>query len=159
MRVLAVRTAPTGKGRTVSGYAAVFNQPMSGDTEIIRPDAFRRTLESGVNIRALYNHDDMALLGTTKAGTLRLREDSHGLAFDLDLPDTTCGRDVLELVTRGDIAGCSFGFYVRGESVVNGVRELHDVELAEITLTPCPAYPQTQVSVRSDNRKRWLETC
>ncbi len=160
MRKIETR-ALSGNGKTVTGYAAVFNEPTSavGFTEVIRHGAFSRSLKETDNIRALYQHDDNLLLGTTQADTLRLREDNHGLAFELDLPDTTAGRDVLELVKRGDIAGCSFGFYVQEERNQNDVRELLDVDLIEITLTANPAYKKTCVDVRSDNKKRWLETC
>src|SRR5665647_1857663 len=86
----------TGKGKTLSGYAAVFNSEANlGDfNELIRPGAFAKSLATGSNIRALYHHQGDALLGTTKGGTLQLREDAHGLAFTLALPDTSHGRDL-----------------------------------------------------------------
>jgi HK97 family phage prohead protease len=164
----------------VGGYAARFNSAsadLGGFTEIIRPGAFAASLRAGVNIRALYHHDDLSLLGTTQAGTLRLREDDSGLAFELDLPDTSYGNDVGVLVERGDIAGCSFGFRVaaggdRWEQRSNGlVRELLTVDLHEVTLTHDPAYRDTSVAVRSMPRgvggagadvlavtRLWLET-
>jgi uncharacterized protein len=52
------------------------------------------------------------VLARTRSGTLRLAEDSKGLAFDLDVPNTSFGRDVLELAERGDIGGASFAFTV-----------------------------------------------
>ncbi|EIU5573151.1 TPA: HK97 family phage prohead protease [Pseudomonas aeruginosa] len=142
------------KGRTLTGYAARFNSEANiGDfVEVIRPGAFARTLAapSAVNIRAIYEHDDKALLGRVGAGTLRLSEDDNGLAFELDLPDTTHGRDLAELVKRGDVAGCSFGFMVAKDSWLPGpLRELRDVDLIEITLTARPAYDSTSVSLRS----------
>jgi len=104
----------TAKGKTLAGYAAVFNsEAVLGDfTEVIRQGAFAKSLATGSNIRALYHHDGNALLGTTQGGTLALREDSHGLAFTLALPETTHGKDLAILVDRGDIQGCSFGFRV-----------------------------------------------
>jgi len=99
----------------LTGYAAVFGSEANlGDfIEIIRPGAFAKSLESGMNIRALYHHEGSALLGTTRGGTLKLAEDSKGLRFDLALPGTTHGKDLAILVDRGDVAGCSFGFRVR----------------------------------------------
>lgn len=142
------------KGRTLTGYAARFNSEANiGDfVEVIRQGAFARTLAapSAVNIRAIYEHDDTALLGRVGAGTLRLVEDDVGLAFELDLPDTSLGRDLAELVKRGDVAGCSFGFMVAKDSWMPGpMRELRDVDLFEITLTSRPAYDSTSVSLRS----------
>ncbi|MBS3998318.1 MAG: HK97 family phage prohead protease [Hydrogenophaga sp.] len=161
-------------GKTLSGYAAVFNsEAVLGDfSEVIRQGAFAKSLATGSNIRALYQHQGDALLGTTRGGTLQLREDAKGLAFELALPDTTHGKDLAILVGRGDVAGCSFGFRVapggdrwekRGAKLV---RELLDVELVEITLTSDPAYQDTTVAMRSrcanvcnDTRRLWLQTC
>ena len=153
----------TAKGKTLTGYAAVFNsEAVLGDfTEVIRQGAFAKSLATGSNIRALYHHQGDALLGTTRGGTLQLREDGHGLAFELSLPDTTHGKDLAILVDRGDVAGCSFGFRVaeggdrweqRGAQMV---RELLQVELSEITLTADPAYQDTTVAMRSYNEATW----
>ena len=163
------------QGRKVTGYAAVFNREtdLGEFREQIAPGAFRRSLESRRNIRALYDHQTGAVLGTTQASTLELREDAHGLHFTLELPDTSVGRDVAELVKRGDVSGCSFGFRVepQGEKWEQrsgvALRTLLDVSLAEITLTADPAYADTEVALRSmgfcerfqDRRKLWLETC
>lgn len=147
----------TAKGKTLSGYASVFNSEamLPGFIEVIRQGAFAKSLATGSNVRALYHHDSAALLGTTKGGTLQLREDGHGLKFELALPDTTHGRDVAVLVERGDLQNCSFGFRVaeggdrweqRGSVLV---RELLQVDLSEITLTADPAYQDTTVAMRS----------
>lgn len=147
----------TSQGKTLVGYAALFNSEANLGTfsEIIRAGAFTKSLASGDNIRALYHHDGSALLGTTRGGTLQLREDAKGLAFTLALPDTSHGRDLAILVDRGDVAGCSFGFRVpdggdrweqRGATMV---RELLNVELAEITLTSDPAYSDTSIALRN----------
>ncbi|MBH1979403.1 MAG: HK97 family phage prohead protease [Comamonadaceae bacterium] len=164
-------------GKTLHGYAAIFNSEtdLGGFVEVIRNGAFRTSLAGGSNIRALYHHQGDALLGTTRGGTLKLKEDAHGLAFELALPDTTHGRDLAVLVDRGDVAGCSFGFRVpdggdrweqRGAQVV---RELLAVDLHEVTLTSDPAYQDTTVAMRSrprplvlavanDTRRLWLDT-
>ncbi len=147
----------SSNGKTLTGYAAMFNSEadLGGFVEVIRNGAFRKSLEGGSNIRALYQHQGDALLGTTRGGSLQLREDAHGLAFTLALPDTTHGRDLAVLVDRGDVAGASFGFRIRegGERWEQRgaqlVRELLDVDLAEITLTDNPAYVDTSVAMRS----------
>ena len=147
----------SAKGKTLTGYAAVFNSEANlGDfQELIRPGAFAKSLATGSNIRALYHHQGDALLGTTRGGTLKLKEDAHGLAFELALPDTSHGRDLAILVDRGDVSGCSFGFRVapggdrweqRGAQMV---RELLTVDLHEVTLTSDPAYADTSIAMRS----------
>lgn len=147
----------TAQGKRLTGYAAVFNSEANLGTfsEVIRQGAFAKSLATGSSIRALYQHDSNALLGTTQGGTLKLKEDAHGLKFELALPDTTHGKDLAILVDRGDVQGCSFGFRVapggdrweqRGSVLV---RELLAVELSEITLTADPAYADTTVAMRS----------
>ncbi len=141
------------KGRTLYGYAALFNSETNlGEfSEVIRPGAFVRTLSAptAANIRAIYEHDNRSLLGKVGSSTLRLREDEKGLAFELDLPDTTLGRDLAELVKRGDVSGCSFGFLPVRDTWLDNLRELRDVDLFEITITANPAYDATSVQVRS----------
>ena len=164
----------SSNGKKLTGYAAIFNSEadLGGFVEVVRNGAFRKSLEGGTNIRALYHHQGDALLGTTRGGTLKLKEDAHGLAFELALPDTTHGRDLAILVDRGDVAGCSFGFRVRDggdrweQRGSQLVRELLDVDLVEITLTADPAYQDTTVAMRSrsanvctDSRRLWIETC
>ena len=150
-----VRASSPGR---LSGYVARFgSETRIGDFfERVMPGAFRASLADGRNIVALADHDRRALLGSTASGTLQLREDDHGLAFDLALPDTSHGRDVAALVARRDIQGCSFGCTVppggdtwldRGDGSM--LRELRSVDLAEVTVTAQPAYASTTLAMRS----------
>lgn len=139
--------------RKLAGYAAVFGQETRiGDfIEVIRPGAFAASLK-GRDILALVDHDPSRLLARTKSGTLRLEEDSKGLRFELDLPDTTEGRDILALAERGDIGGMSFGFTVArsGERWDGKKRELRTVTLHEISVVHAwPAYQGTTIEPRT----------
>ncbi len=169
-------TSPSA-GRLV-GYAAVFGASADlGDfTESVRAGAFTKTLATrNGNVLALYDHERRSVLGRTGAGTLKLSEDSKGLAFDLSLPDTTLGRDLAVLVERGDVAGCSFAFVCDADKWETRGKTLHRdllaVTLHEITITPSPAYADTAVAMRSrpkafqmivvggNTRRAWLDTC
>jgi Escherichia/Staphylococcus phage prohead protease len=91
------------------------------------------------------------VLGRVSNHTLRLREDGHGLRYEIDLPDTTAGRDLLELIRRGDIRSSSFAFKAVREKwrddKVGLLRELLDVRLIDVSPVVTPAYQQTSVKV------------
>jgi len=143
-------------GMSFTGYAAVFNSPSEPlpFTEIIKEGAFKRSLKSRNEIKLFMNHNTDVVLGSTRAGTLRLTEDSRGLLAQADLPDTTAGRDLSVLMQRGDVSSMSFGFSVpaKGDkwSSDGATRELHQVRLHEVSIvTGFPAYEATTASVRS----------
>jgi HK97 family phage prohead protease len=146
--------------RTIAGYAAVFNSvtDIGGMfREQIAPGAFKSSMAG--DVRALFDHDTSHVLGRTKSETLRLKEDAHGLAVEIDLPDTQTGRDLRESMTRGDIDGMSFGFRVTkqewDESGEIPLRTIREVELFEVSVVTFPAYADTEVALRSleDARK------
>jgi HK97 family phage prohead protease len=83
---------------------------------------------------------------------LRLTEDSTGLAFSLDLPETQAGRDVQALAERDDLGGMSFGFTVPdgGETWAGDRRTLRAINLMEISIVSAwPAYPDTSLALRT----------
>lgn len=140
-----------GDEMTLTGYAALFNsrsENLGGFTEVIAPGAFGRSLKSRNDIKLLWNHDTSAVLGSTRAGTLKLEEDERGLRVTASLPNTTHGRDARELVKRGDVTGFSFGFTIPGRggdewNAEGTERTLKSVRLHEVSLTPFPAYQAT----------------
>jgi HK97 family phage prohead protease len=100
---------------------------------------------------ALVDHDPTRLLARTGSGTLRLAEDTRGLAFEIDAPDTQLGRDMLALAGRGDLGGMSIGFRATAEAWPSlDVRELHAVDLVEVSIAQAwPAYAGTEIALRS----------
>ena len=153
-----------GDTLTATGYAAVFDRLSSnlgGFVERISPGTFRSTLRQG-DVRALFNHEPNALLGRSSTGTLRMSEDEQGLRYEIDLPATTLGRDVAELLRRGDISGSSFGFRTISEEwgeTEDGypLRTLFEVALRDVGPVTFPAYPDTEASLRSLAESRSLD--
>lgn len=141
------------KGKRLEGYAALFGaeaQIGGGMVETIAPGAFTSTLATRPDILALVDHDASRVLARTRSGTLRLSEDPQGLAFDLDVPDTQAGRDVLALAARGDLGGMSFGFTATDEAIDGDRRELRVVDLYEISVVAAfPAYEGTIINARA----------
>jgi HK97 family phage prohead protease len=143
-----------GEPLKIRGYAAVFNQlsqPIFGFRERILPGAFKKSLSN--DVRALVSHDPALILGRTKSGTLKLREDEHGLHTEIAPPNTSLGHDTVESIKRGDLDQMSFGFQVVTDEWKHEdkqlIRELVEVELFDVSVVAFPAYTQTSVSVRS----------
>lgn len=168
LEIRAARSNP----RRLEGLAATFGTKtrIADFGETILPGAFTASLASGRDILALADHDPARVLGRTKSGTLRLSEDTRGLAFAIDLPDTQAAHDILALAERGDLGGMSFGFTVEagGDAWSGDLRELRAVTLHEISVVSAwPAYDGTIVEPRAahqrgpaprDLARRYLET-
>ncbi len=140
----------------VEGYFAVYGDIYNvweGATESIAPGAFEESLHG--DGRALYNHDDSLILGRTSAGTLELKDDSHGLWGRIKINrNDSDAMNAYERIKRGDVTGCSFGFNIESEET-----EYRDDGTVHWTITkvnplyevsPCvfPAYGATNVSAR-----------
>lgn len=140
---------------SIEGYFSVFNsiyELWPGATESVAPGAFSETL--GNDIRALVNHNDTLVLGRNKAGTLELREDSHGLWGKIKVnPNDSDAMNLYERVKRGDVNQCSFAFMIEDEETE--FREdgsihwtIRKVNLFEVSVCTFPAYEATEVSAR-----------
>lgn len=146
------------------GYAArfgAFSQNLGGFVERIAPGTFSKTVQEA-DVRALFNHDPNMVLGRNRSGTLRMEEDSNGLAYEIDLPDTALGRDVATLLERGDISGSSFGFRTISDEwgeTDSGfpLRTLTQVALRDVGPVTFPAYSDASSALRSLAEARSLE--
>ena len=150
-------------GPTLFGYAVVFNSRahMGGYDEIVKPGAFTEVLATNPDVSARVQHaGGITTIGRTANGTLRIEQDTRGLHYEVDLPNTTAGRDIAELVRRGDINKSSFAFdldddswhWEKGEPmlfVITRVSQLYDVAPVD-----GPAYDATSVSLRSASEKQ-----
>lgn len=162
--------APTIEGRTIEGYAIVFNQrsevmiDWSSDTgwrkfvEVISPEAVTEDLIQRSDVKATTEHNRERLLARSNKGigTLSLTPDDYGLKYRFDAPNTTEGDFAVEMIKRGDIGGSSFAFRVKKsdeEWKKDGdlwVRTINAFDgLYDVTITTDPAYSQTDVTVRS----------
>lgn len=135
------------EGLKVRGYAAVYDSPTvyAGQRERIAPGAFEASLEK--DIRLLFDHDTGSLLARSSAGTLRLKDDKHGLLIEADLPETNLGRDVAELLRRGDLDGMSFAGHIVDDETEDGVWVLRQIDLIEVSIVTFPAYKETEVAL------------
>lgn len=149
------KTREAEDGFYIEGYFSVFNtiyELWPGATESVAPGAFANAL--GDDIRALIDHETRLVLGRNKAGTLELREDSHGLWGKIRInPNDVDAMNLYERVKRGDVDQCSFGFAIINEETE--CREdgsihwtIKEVKLYEVSVVTFPAYEETSVSAR-----------
>ena len=153
------KTRDDGGNLAIEGYFAVFDSNYEiapGMSESIAPGAFDKTLSG--DIRALINHDTTLVLGRTKANTLQLRTDSHGLWGHIDInPNDSDAMNLYNRVQRGDVDQCSFGFDIISEET--DFREdgsvhwtITEVELYEVSPYTFPAYEETNIAARAKER-------
>lgn len=158
------KTREDGEELRIEGYFAVFNsnyQITANMSESVAPGAFSDTL--GDDIRALIDHETMYVLGRNKAGTLELREDSHGLWGSVLInPKDTAAMDLYARVQRGDVDQCSFGFDILEEEtdfLENG--DVHwtirKVKLYEVSCCTFPAYSETSIQARTEERENIMK--
>lgn len=171
---LHVREASEGEApsRVIAGRAILFNTPSAPlwsdedeeAREIIAPSAITKELLDGCDIKFTMFHDRQLILARSKngAGTLSYTVDDEGVAFEFEAPNTVDGDKALELVRRGDLAGCSFAFSTHywDEAFVARTVEVKDgrayitytvkavTGVYDMTLAADPAYPDTSVEAR-----------
>jgi HK97 family phage prohead protease len=122
------------------------------------PGAGKRSLDAN-DVFATFNHDNNNVLGRRSAGTLRLGEDDAGGWYEIDLPNTTVGRDLAELLKRGDVSGSSFTFRVNPDGQRRAskddpasglpIREITSMDVVEVGPVLNPAYPTTDAALRA----------
>ena len=160
-----LRAAENDGKRMINGYAAVFYDGTPGTEYELWDNAMERIAAgafSGImadnDCRCLFNHESCKVIGRTKAGTCRLSVDNIGLAYENDMPDSSCGKDVFEAINRGDISGSSFSFIPskvlwsqeeRDGNMVD-IRTIMEVsKLYDVGPVTYPAYEATSAAVRS----------
>lgn len=174
MNEIEVRGAPTavempsgGSGRTIRFKPIVFDslsEDLGGFKERISPGALTKTLADPRDVRCDFEHIAAAVLGSTKARTLRLSPDTTGLWASVDVPDTTTGNDLMALTRRRDVQSASFEMSVVKDHWTNEggqvVRTVDELTLYSVTLCGRPAYSATTgtVSSRALSEARRLAT-
>ena len=158
------KTREDGENLAIEGYFAVFDSVYEiapGMSESIAPGAFDNTLSG--DIRALINHDTTLVLGRTKANTLQLKADNHGLWGHIDINrNDSDAMNLYNRVQRGDVDQCSFGFNIVNEET--DFREdgsihwtIKEVELFEVSPCTFPAYEETNIAARSKEREDLIQ--
>lgn len=155
-----VRTADDGTHKLV-GRGITFDS-LSNELRTSNGDVFKEIVPSDAEIRMTddckitVDHKDDAfhLLGRNGVNAT-FEKRSDGIYYEVEVPSTSVGNDVVELAKRGLATGCSFEFRCESDavSVVDGmpVRELRSIEVSAINplMTTKPAYDSSTVEARS----------
>ena len=141
----------------IQGYAIRFNEPAVFKfdgveyREVIDPRALDKTDMKDIPLK--YNHsDNVMVMARTRNKTLQLIKDEQGLRILADLANTTAGRDLYELIKRGDVDKMSFAFTVAKDDYDRETRTrtiLAIDKIFDVSAVDSPAYETTSISVRS----------
>lgn len=173
---LRIREATDGaESRTIEGYALKFGVRSrllcdwwNNYYEVLEPGCVTREMLDKQDIKLTMFHDRQLVLARSNKGngTLSYEVDKVGVKFWAEMPHTVDGDKALELVSRGDIAGCSFIYSTEEDDSENAVSyerldekgdDGEDILLRHVkridnvydfTITTDPAYEQTDVSKR-----------
>lgn len=125
----------------VKGYASYFDN-MDSDKDIIKQGAYKKTIEeNGYRVKYYYQHKLDQPLGKIK----ELYEDEKGLMFVAEMPKTTLGTDVLELMKAGVITENSVGIMPIQKQIMDGYREITEAKLYEISAVSLAANDQAKI--------------
>jgi hypothetical protein len=153
---------------TLKGYALVWNV-LSTDRYAADGSTYKVRLIPGsatftTPCRALYEHEAPRIIGITSNGTLRLLPaDDIGVPVEIDLPDTTTGRDVAELVEDEYVTGMSFtmdkGFEASFVTVENGMKIVNATKFTVSEVTACSdaAFQDTSISLKEPEAQEQAE--
>ena len=172
-------------GRTLEGYAAVFDAPTEINswegvfTETIAKGAFRKTLRERTPVLQ-FDHGRDARTGSVPIGSFEnLSEDDTGLAVRARLFDNPVVEPIRQAIEGHAITGMSFRFEIMreewrdkdGKTIKPGpdlwdalwenedpadiTRTIKEVKLFEAGPVVFPAYEQTSVGVRDVLNRLW----
>lgn len=160
-RCAELRVAPN-EDMIVEGYAVVFESPVTYDyTEVIDRHALDNTNMTDCVLR--YNHSEEGFsVARTRNGSLELKVDDIGLHVRAKIIDTQFGRDLYDMIKKGQVTQMSFAFTTKREEwndETNTRRILEIDKLYDVSAVDQPFYPDTSIFARTleDHKKEVLE--
>jgi HK97 family phage prohead protease len=122
------------------GYASVYNIVDQGGDKVL-PGAFQKSLALQGRTRPLLaDHKDVI-------GLVTLADSGSALVASGKLNlEVQRAREVLALMKQKAITGLSIGYQTVKDNFVNGVRELSELKLFEVSVVPFPMELEAQVT-------------
>lgn len=158
----------------ITGYAARYYDPSNPGTEYnvvndvwfrIQPGAFDQLLAKKPDVKFFYGHNTgMIPLGRTTSGTGRIWADEKGLAYSLDIPNSSEGNNLKIALDRRDVTGSSFSALLGfGNWKKEGEKQVKTLvrfsKLIEISPVADPAFTATDGLVyHAKDYQSWMAT-
>ena len=122
--------------------------------EVMQPGLFKRSLNTKENeVVATWHHSEMHPLARRSAGSLDIEETADGLLVEIRPDDTSYARDLAVSIRSKTVQHMSVGFRTISDEwrIEDGVpiRDLIEAQLFDVAPVTMPAYPQTDIAVRS----------
>lgn len=159
-KTLEAKATATDQGEFTAIAAAYTVDRMN---ERILPGAFKASIDrwqgSGKQIPLHWDHMTEAenIIGTVDPSSMREVKDGLEVKGMLDLEENSTAREAWRLMKKNAVA-LSFGYLVLSDAKdSDGVRELKDLDLFEITITPAPANPDTRFIDMKSATNDWLQ--
>ncbi len=149
-----IRSLENGQTEFIGFVPYESRSEFMGFFEIVKPGCFTKTIQES-DIRCLFDHDKAKVLGRSKSGTLKFEDTTEGLYFYCPISERSYSKDLVDLISSGDVDGVSFRFVPIKDNWIqdefgNEIRELIEVKLIEFSFgVAFPAYPNSGSSTRS----------
>jgi Escherichia/Staphylococcus phage prohead protease len=137
----------TDKGM-FTAYAATWSIDRDGD-QIVK-GAFAKTIrrwqQSGKALPVHWNHSGEAsdVIGSIDPASMVEREEALRVSGQLDLKESETAREAWRSM-KSNAVSLSFGFMiVKSRDREDGIRELQQIDLFEVSIVPAPSNPETR---------------
>lgn len=147
------------QGRTLTGYASVFNYPITSQfagrqqTTFVRPTAFTRTLKNNPGqVQVLLNHGQDPQVGMKPLGVPSvMKVDGRGLYVEVPLDETSYNDDIIVSLQSGALRAMSIQFETQQEAfnADRTERYIQEVNLWEFGPVTFPANAGATASLHS----------
>ena len=139
-------------GRKLSGVVMAYGEVSQSHRERFEPGSLR--LADVVHLDL--HHDPERAIAWLPDGGLELRDEESALLLAADLPPIPAADRALDEVRTGKVGGLSVEFRAVKESIVDGVRVIHEALLSGVGLVGRPSYSAASVEARAQRRRVWL---
>ena len=139
-------------GRKLSGVVMAYGEVSQSHRERFEPGSLRLAPVVHLDL----HHDPERAIAWLPDGGLTLTDQESAMVLTADLPPIPAADRALDEVRTGNVGGLSVEFRAIKESLVDGIRVIHEAVLSGVGLVISPSYPAASVEARAQRRRVWL---